>query len=329
MLPPCSANATTVARRHAIEHRLERLVGRPPAGDARTVLVINTIDRNYVSLIAGWKTMVDAAPFAKRTFVVAMDDEAAVACRAARVPYFAPSAARARESSSCLPGAPASRDVGEPAPGSYHKTKVQGKEADTRILPPDLPSWKMHSVLAGLSLGWPVLFSETDVLWLSSSGIGRDLLDNALSGGDSTFDFAPQRHPMTPVWNFGFFFARGPQATAFFECGVRLWERKQISARQSSSRGRAVDIGSDQRFLWELWRRRMCTPLRVRKLMLGRYPTCRDWVGKPPDELLVVHVTYCHRLSMLLSSEDVCKRRLMELWCTRSYDFRSNFLHAW
>jgi len=33
-----------------------------------------------------------------------------------------------------------------------------------------------------------------------------------------------------------------------------------------------------------------------------------------PSYLLTVHVTYCHRLSMLLSSEDVCKRRMMEQW---------------
>ena len=29
---------------------------------------------------------------------------------------------------------------------------------------------------------------------------------------------------------------------------------------------------------------------------------------------MAVHVTYCHKLSMLLSSEDVCKRRLTEMF---------------
>ena len=128
---------------------------------------------------------------------------------------------------------------------------------------------------------------------------------------------------MTPVWNFGFFYAHGRQSATFFECGVRLWERKQRTERP-------VDIGSDQRFLWELWRRKMCGALRVQRLSLGKYPTCRDWVGKPESEPLVVHVTYCHRLSMMLSSEDVCKRRLMELFYLHGgIDVRNLTSKAW
>ena len=58
-----------------------------------------------------------------------------------------------------------------------------------------------------------------------------------------------------------------------------------------------------------------CGRLRVKKLAYHRYPTCRAWIGlRQPDQMDVVHVTYCHRLSMLLSSEDVCKRRMMEQW---------------
>lgn len=177
---------------------------------------------------------------------------------------------------------------------------IQGKAADTRVLPPDLPSWKMHAVWGALALGHRVLFSESDVLWMPGGGIERHLLQLA-------DDFAPQRHPMTPVWNFGFFFAQGDHTAAFFACGVRLWERKQLLARHA---GRVVDIGSDQRFLWDLWRHRSCGPLTVAKLPLERFPTCRDWIHR--RAALVVHVTYCHRLSLLLSAEDVCKRKLME-----------------
>ena len=80
-----------------------------------------------------------------------------------------------------------------------------------------------------------------------------------------------------------------------------------------------VEIASDQRFLYDTARRTRHTPdcgrLRVKKLAYHRYPTCRAWIGlRQPDQMDVVHVTYCHRLSMLLSSEDVCKRRMMEQW---------------
>jgi hypothetical protein len=116
------------------------------------------------------------------------------------------------------------------------------------------------------------------------------------------------------VWNFGFFLAQGPRTAAFFSCGVREWDQRQSVARHS---GRAVDIGSDQRFLWDTWRKRTCGALRVRKLPLGLYPTCRDWVGATRREALVVHVTYCHRLSMMLSSEDGCKRRVLDAFYAR------------
>ena len=33
----------------------------------------------------------------------------------------------------------------------------------------------------------------------------------------STEDYAPQRHPMTPVYNFGFFYAQGPRAGGHHE----------------------------------------------------------------------------------------------------------------
>jgi hypothetical protein len=71
-------------------------------------------------------------------------------------------------------------------------------------------------------------------------------------------------------------------------------------------------MGVWQRFLWDAWRHQQCGSLEVKKLPLALYPTCRDWINR--REALVVHVTYCHKLSMLLSSEDVCKRRLTELF---------------
>ena len=62
-------------------------------------------------------------------------------------------------------------------------------------------------------------------------------------------DFAPMRHPMTPVWNFGFFFAQGGRSSSFFECGVRMWERKQLLARHAGDS--RTDIGiNQQRFVY-------------------------------------------------------------------------------
>ena len=34
--------------------------------------------------------------------------------------------------------------------------------------------------------------------------------------------------------------------------------------------------------------------------------------GTRAELMYAVHVTYCHRLSLLLSSEDVCKKRIVE-----------------
>ena len=159
-----------------------------------------------------------------------------------------------------------------------------------------------------------VLFSESDVLWVRPRAGLRDLLLGTGSAPSDVFDFAPQRHPMTPVFNFGFFLAQGATAARFFGCAVRAWELKQLSTLLS---GRPVEIASDQRFLYDTARRTRhtpdCGPLKIRKLAYSRYPTCRAWVGiRQPEVVEVVHLTYCHRLSMLLSSEDVCKRRLME-----------------
>ena len=39
--------------------------------------------------------------------------------------------------------------------------------------------------------------------------------------------------------------------------------------------------------------------------------------GARAELLDLVHITYCHRLSMLLSSEDVCKRKLMDAFYLR------------
>jgi len=253
--------------------------------------------------------MVDAAKFPKRIFVVAMDAAAGDACASIGVAHYLP---LGHPLDACTGATTASRGTPTPQPGTYHRIKVQGKEADTRVLPPDLPSWKMHAVLAGLSAGWRVLFSESDVVWLP--GMGRQLFEHLLAPTADPFDFAPQRHPMTPVWNFGFFLGQGAAAAAFFECVVRRWELKHLSARLE---GKHVDIGSDQRFLWDLWRRRSCGALRVRKLPLGLYPTCRDWVGR--RDALVVHVTYCHKLSMLLSAEDECKKRVLDAFYHQSH----------
>ena len=332
VIPGCDANATGAAR-HA--QLVAALSSHSAPTSGRDVLVLNTIDRHYTTLIASWARMVEAAPFAKQLFVVAMDGDAAAATRAANVPHFSPSADDERDvcmqqqqqqQQHLLPHAPGGAGrhrggVGDsqhqaPQPGSYKKVKIYGKEADTRILPPDLPSWKMRSVLAGLSLGWRVLFSESDVLWMPGARMAELISPSA---SDKPFDFAPQRHPMTPVYNFGFFFAQGPTATSFFSCVVGEWERRQLEARLS---GRPVEIASDQRFLYDTARRTRHTPdcghLRVKRLAYHRYPTCRGWIGLRQPELMdVVHVTYCHRLSMLLSSEDVCKRRMMELWYLR------------
>ena len=52
--------------------------------------------------------------------------------------------------------------------------------------------------------------------------------------------------------------------------------------------------------------------LSVRKLSYSRYPTCRGWVGSQPELMHLVHLTYCRRLSMKGSAEDVCKKLLVE-----------------
>jgi len=304
------ANATSFARHLSLRAAMVDSIGR--AGSREAVVVLNTIDKHYTDLIASWKAMVSAAAFEKRIFVVAMDEEAAIACRAADVPYFWPHATEHAMPSSTSGACDRSRRqaVSTAKPGSYHRTKIQGKQADTRVLPPDLPSWKMHVVWASLSLGWKVLFSESDVLWIQGGGLAPQLLQS------TDEDFAPMRHPMTPVWNFGFFFAQGGRSSSFFECGVRMWERKQLLARHAGDS--RTDIGTDQRFLWDLWRKQSspesCGPLRIKKLAFSLYPTCRDWVGSSKRGMLVAHVTYCHRLSMLLSSEDVCKRKVMNIF---------------
>ena len=306
---PADSNATSNARHALLVQRMAATVGNAGKDSQASngILVLNTIDHHYVDIIGSWKAMVSTAPFAKQMFVVAMDTHAAAACQANDLAHYLPDG-----DASCS-GLPTSS---APQPGSYHRVKIQGKEADTRVLPPDLPSWKMHAVWAGLSSGWRVLFSESDALWLPPApgqpfSLASHLLHPAAA---EPHDFAPQRHPMTPVWNFGFFLAQGGRAASFFECGVRQWEHKQLSARRS---GHPVNIGSDQRFLWDLWRRRACGALRVRKLPLGLYPTCRDWVGR--RDALVVHVTYCHRLSMLLSAEDRCKQRVLAAFYTHTH----------
>lgn len=319
------ANATSTWRHAALRESIVSGVGTPTV--ETRVLVLNTIDRHYTHLIQPWAEMVASANFAKRIFVVAMDAAAADASRAASIAHFAPPSEplsesctkhanrhssfrtslkttthqpRGGESASSSSASPT------PVPGSYRRIKIQGKEADTRILPPDLPSWKFHSVRSGLSLGWRVLFSETDVLWMPSPALFADLLT-------SSEDYAPQRHPMTPVYNFGFFFAQGARAESFFGCLVHEWERRTLRARTT---GAAVEIASDQRFLYDTAIRKRnspsCGPLSVRKLSFSRYPTCRAWIGGKAESMHLVHLTYCHRLSMLLSSEDVCKKRLVE-----------------
>ena len=80
--------------------------------------------------------------------------------------------------------------------------------------------------------------------------------------------------------------------------------------------GAAVEIASDQRFLYDTAirarRAPKCGEISVKKLAYSRYPTCRAWVGTRAELMYAVHVTYCHRLSLLLSSEDVCKKRIVE-----------------
>jgi hypothetical protein len=225
------ANATTAAR-HARLVEAMTSIGAATRSAASSVMVLNTIDRHYTHIIAAWHAMVQRAPFATQPFVVAMDAEAADATRAAGIAFFVP---RSDDAVLGLCASGQSRAAG-PRPGTYHRLLIQGKVADTRILPPDLPSWKMHAVWAALSLQRNVLFSESDVLWMPGDGLARHLLTIAE-------DFAPQRHPMTPVWNFGFFFARGPRAADFFGCGVRMWERRLLAARHA---GKPIDIGSDQ-----------------------------------------------------------------------------------
>ena len=101
--------------------------------------------------------------------------------------------------------------------------------------------------------------------------------------------------------------AHGKRSSNFSDAACAIGSVGIGTARHA---GKAVDIGSDQRFLWDAWRTKMCGPLEVKKLPLALYPTCRDWLGPSRSNALAVHVTYCHKLSMLLSSEDVCKRRL-------------------
>ena len=84
-----------------------------------------------------------------------------------------------------------------------------------------------------------------DVLWLPHPTLFAELLA-------STEDYAPQRHPTSPVYNFGFFFAQGANAEAFFGCLVREWDRRTLLQR---ALGHAVELASDQRFLYNAARR--------------------------------------------------------------------------
>ena len=289
------ANTTTVERHASLVASLAS-VGAPSA--AANLLVLNIIDRHYASLIAPWAAMVAAAPFMKTAFVVAVDVTSREAARAAGIAHFAPP----RDNTSFLGCTSRNSSLSAAAAGSYKKTH----RGDIRILPSDLPSWKLRSVRSALSLGWRVLFSEMDVLWLPHPTLFAELLA-------STEDYAPQRHPTSPVYNFGFFFAQGANAEAFFGCLVREWDRRTLLQR---ALGHAVELASDQRFLYNAARRApnapRCGVLSVRKLSYSRYPTCRGWVGSQPELMHLVHLTYCRRLSMKGSAEDVCKKLLVE-----------------
>ena len=156
-------------------------------------------------LIAAWANMVNAAPFQKQIYVVAMDADAATACQSADLPHFAPTsvadAACDGARASSTPQRPhggrrsGSNQQQELLPGSYKRVKIQGKDADTRILPPDLPSWKMRCVLAGLSLGWRVLFSESDVLWMPCVQPGLDPSGTLIHQPTLSLRFSPPRSP--------------------------------------------------------------------------------------------------------------------------------------
>ena len=132
----CDANATGAVRHTQL---VAAISSHSVPTNSRDVLVLNTIDRHYTTLIGAWARMVQAAPFAKQLFVVAMDADAAAATHAANVPYFSPLAERdactQREHASLsrVAGEARLRAGGEISlksshdaapPGSYKKIKI-------------------------------------------------------------------------------------------------------------------------------------------------------------------------------------------------------------
>ena len=70
-------------------------------------------------------------------FVVAMDSAAADATRAAGLAYFAPTAENEVEPTPCTNNNRAGgASINTPKPGTYHKTLIQGKEADRAFCRP-------------------------------------------------------------------------------------------------------------------------------------------------------------------------------------------------
>ena len=191
-------------------------------------------------------------------------------------------------------------------------------DGDFKALPPTLASWKLHCVWASLSIGWRVLFSEIDVLWLPPSPGQASALHTLSSSGTRHSDLAIMSHPHNRMWNYGLFFAQGGRAASFFGCATQSWEKFALP-RCTCLDARAV--GRDQDHIFSLWShpQQPCggsASLRVANLSRTSYATCRGWVGRREPganaNLAVVHATYCRRLSNHSSVEDACKRRIVE-----------------
>jgi len=87
-------------------------------------------------------------------YVVALDTPAASASKAAWLPHH--------DATICSTHGSAVHHSGGTLQGKYK-------------LPSNLPSLRFHSIAAGLALGWTVLMSELDVIWMPHAGVRKEV----------------------------------------------------------------------------------------------------------------------------------------------------------
>ena len=266
---------------------MELAAGR--ASRTGAVLVANLIEASYANLVQPWYQMVMAAPFEKRAFVISLDENTSWACEAAGVPHA--SAPR-------HPSAP-SLELGIP-----------------RTVPQSYPIWKFIAIVKGLDLGWRVLWSEIDALWMpprfAAESRPFESFEELLT---PSADLIPMRHPNgirdgrdlpNHHFNAGFMLAQGRAALHFFRCAAARWEERKALAHNTTY--------TDQDHINVLAKSRECGNLTVGWLS-QEYCTCRAWVSRRPDELRVAHITYCDHIYFKDATRaNQCKRLVLSAW---------------